>query len=507
MAALAAVVSTRGRKRAETTFEWRLARSVSARTACLARRLPISSTNQFWPDDREAPGYFDDIGWGFGMSVRIRGPYLGPSPGVSYPWAVSPTRPSTTDYAGVLPLQAPGRDRGVRHDPELAELVLLGELVPALGHRREAALRADREVVDVDVLCGLVDPRHDLVDVLELRRLRAHQAEDHDLSLGHVAQRLEPAGPVVVELEQEAVDGERAEQPLGNWVVAALGEPAAGVVSPADVHADRCALGALHAVDGRRVGGEHPGEDIILLARAVSRPYVRAQELRIGGIIELDVPDALGEKRLDLRPHKGGYLRTEFLARVVNLISDTIAPEVLGDEPRGNQRHLDVAAGDASQESGFALGNPAALLQAAGDYVRGAGQLDHAVGPMPRHLEFLCCNTVEGVDDASPEVGAPELPVGEDVEPGLLLHLDRGRDGLVLGFPKFLSTDLPGLGTPARIEQRRRPQQAPHLVAAELEGNRHVLISLLVAAARLAVRAWRWPTRDRPSPGRVPGRR
>src|SRR5580704_13627032 len=72
MAALAAVVSTRRRKRAETTFEWRLARSVSARTACLARRLPISSTNQFWPDDREAPGYFDDIGWGFGMSVRIR---------------------------------------------------------------------------------------------------------------------------------------------------------------------------------------------------------------------------------------------------------------------------------------------------------------------------------------------------------------------------------------------------------------------------------------------------
>src|SRR5580658_8946913 len=103
MAALAAVVSTRRRKRAETTFEWRLARSVSARTACLARRLPISSTNQFWPDDREAPGYFDDIGWGFGMLVRIRGPYLGPSPGVSYPWAVSPTRPSTTDYAGVYP--------------------------------------------------------------------------------------------------------------------------------------------------------------------------------------------------------------------------------------------------------------------------------------------------------------------------------------------------------------------------------------------------------------------
>jgi len=35
------------------------------------------------------PGYFDDIGWGFGMSVRTRRPHVGPSPGVSYPWAAS----------------------------------------------------------------------------------------------------------------------------------------------------------------------------------------------------------------------------------------------------------------------------------------------------------------------------------------------------------------------------------------------------------------------------------
>ena len=35
------------------------------------------------------PGYFDDIGWGFGMSVRTRRTHLGPAPGVSYPWAAS----------------------------------------------------------------------------------------------------------------------------------------------------------------------------------------------------------------------------------------------------------------------------------------------------------------------------------------------------------------------------------------------------------------------------------
>jgi CubicO group peptidase (beta-lactamase class C family) len=35
------------------------------------------------------PGYFDDIGWGFGMSVRTRRAHPGPAPGVSYPWAAS----------------------------------------------------------------------------------------------------------------------------------------------------------------------------------------------------------------------------------------------------------------------------------------------------------------------------------------------------------------------------------------------------------------------------------
>jgi CubicO group peptidase (beta-lactamase class C family) len=35
------------------------------------------------------PGYFDDFGWGFGMSVRTRRTHLGPPPRVSYPWAAS----------------------------------------------------------------------------------------------------------------------------------------------------------------------------------------------------------------------------------------------------------------------------------------------------------------------------------------------------------------------------------------------------------------------------------
>jgi hypothetical protein len=41
------------------------------------------------------PGYFEDIGWGFGMSVRTRRTHLGPSVG-SYGWPGNTAPPGTT---------------------------------------------------------------------------------------------------------------------------------------------------------------------------------------------------------------------------------------------------------------------------------------------------------------------------------------------------------------------------------------------------------------------------
>jgi hypothetical protein len=55
------------------------------------------------------------------------------------------------------PASIPGGAGDVRDEPELGELLGLGELVAALGDRREAALRAERQPVEVDVRGGLVD--------------------------------------------------------------------------------------------------------------------------------------------------------------------------------------------------------------------------------------------------------------------------------------------------------------------------------------------------------------
>ena len=55
---------------------------------------------------------------------------------------------------------------------------------------------------------------------------------------------------------------------------------------------DRHAGRALDALHRRDVGGEHPLEPGRVVARV--RPEVRA----VAGVVELDVPDAVGDQRL-----------------------------------------------------------------------------------------------------------------------------------------------------------------------------------------------------------------
>ena len=96
----------------------------------------------FWP------GYFDDIGWGFGMSVRTRRTHLGPSVG-SYGWPGfygtawynDPAEDMTTilimqrAHAGDqrLPIVARLLDRCLPGDRRLTAAEIIADLAAALG--------------------------------------------------------------------------------------------------------------------------------------------------------------------------------------------------------------------------------------------------------------------------------------------------------------------------------------------------------------------------------------
>src|SRR3989442_11891150 len=103
-------------------------------------------------------------------------------------------------------LPSPYRGGDVHDHGELRPLLVLGQHVALLGGG-EAALRAQGELVDIDVLGRLVDAAPDGVLALERAALRRDEAEHHDLlPLRQETQGLEAAGPVGVVFEEIAVD-------------------------------------------------------------------------------------------------------------------------------------------------------------------------------------------------------------------------------------------------------------------------------------------------------------
>src|SRR5882672_4850527 len=90
---------------------------------------------------------------------------------------------------------APDVPRDLERQPELAPLVVDGDLVTVVG-AREPTLRAQAEVLQRHVLRRRLDAPLEIVLLLELGDFRADQPEHHLLSLRHEPERLEAAGAV-----------------------------------------------------------------------------------------------------------------------------------------------------------------------------------------------------------------------------------------------------------------------------------------------------------------------
>src|SRR5262249_23407716 len=91
---------------------------------------------------------------------------------------------------------------GFRDEAQLGPLLVLGEEV-AFHRGGEAALGAEREVLQGDVAGRRLDPPRERVAALELRPLAAHEAEHHRPALRDEPQRLETPRPLLVVLQPE----------------------------------------------------------------------------------------------------------------------------------------------------------------------------------------------------------------------------------------------------------------------------------------------------------------
>lgn len=137
----------------------------------------------------------------------------------------------------------------------LGNLNLKTDLCPLLLHREvvtfhgatETALVRQAELVESlgTVRRGLLDTTNDLLLVVQLRRLAAHDAQHDHLALGQMPQRAEIARSRIVVLEKVHIDIQFLEERLGHGLVAALREPLAAIVAAAQVDANGHILGPL----------------------------------------------------------------------------------------------------------------------------------------------------------------------------------------------------------------------------------------------------------------------
>ena len=126
------------------------------------------------------------------------------------------------------------------NERQLAPLVLIGDKIAFLGGS-EAALRAERQLLERHIFGSLTDTRDNVFLLFQSGILGGYQTQN-DLLLADVAQRLETAGTVAVVLEEEAVHVAVAEQDLRYRLIAAGGRPGRAEVAATDVHGDNHVL-------------------------------------------------------------------------------------------------------------------------------------------------------------------------------------------------------------------------------------------------------------------------
>src|SRR5579875_1876025 len=372
---------------------------------------------------------------------------------------------------GIISLIAPDFGGDLDDQAQLVPLLGRGEVVALLG-RGKAALRRQAQLADVGVLRGLLDAAHDVIPGLQLTALGRHDPEHHLLALGQVAQRLEPAGPLIVPLAEEPVHVELVEQRIRDEVVAAFGRPHGLVVPAAGVRGHRhvgrpARQGLVDRGDVRLVLVQRVASDlgdVRALRGVVHVSQARVVQLEVTAAEVVKLPDFLGVGR--------GQVVPELPEVRVHLLVDrgAAAPVVhhagrrdgeLGRLPGG---HVVPDERERAGEDGLGQGDrrddvrrrrrplKAPVLVAEGDP-------DRVVLDLP--------DAAERVDEVHVPRLAAQFAVGRGPQAYLTLHLDDVADRGVLHLRELFGADLPGREVVTGSQHLRRTQQAAHVVGTE----------------------------------------
>src|SRR6266849_6016213 len=132
---------------------------------------------------------------------------------------------------------APDRPGHPAHELQLHALVIRRQPVAFHG-RRKSALWAEGQPIERNEARRFFDPPLQLLLRLERRLLARYQAEHDHAILGYVLQRRKPTRPLIVVLEQEAIEPRPFKYARDRLIVAG-GVELALVVAATDVHRER----------------------------------------------------------------------------------------------------------------------------------------------------------------------------------------------------------------------------------------------------------------------------
>src|SRR6266853_550085 len=350
--------------------------------------------------------------------------------------------------------RAPNLARCLRDEAQLGLLVGLGQQI-SLQRGGEPALRAQSESFEGNKLLRGADTALELVLALQTGLFRTDQAQDDGPVVRDFTKRFETAGPLIIEFQKKSLEFGLTED-FRNRGVIARGVELALIVSPAQVQAEQdTGMTANHSVihlDGEieeAVGIIAPlpvaladlGIDQGGILRRVDLNVRAAQSEQFGYLVTKEI-DEIGEKSVHGRVGAAGLLRIVVGRRLL----------------RADQRRLGRMIGPGAQVGELLGAHRAFPAQSRNDN-------------RPRMRKFLASFVAEwdrpapklveafySVNQVSIEGVSPHLAVGQYLNAGSELQVDRFVDSAVLQKFEFRVGQLPGGKLHARILQVRWTQ-------------------------------------------------
>src|SRR6516225_1299141 len=347
---------------------------------------------------------------------------------------------------------------------QFCPLLVLAQQIALLG-RGEAALAGNAELVERSIFRRLLDAALELVLAFELAALGGHDAEHDELAFRQHAQRFEAAGTRIVVLHEISVHLDLAEQDFLHRFVAAGAHEGRFIIAAAQVHGDGHVGGNITHRRVDEIAVELAEAFGIVAARGHLRPVFRIAQHGDEDLVELEVAaTGVGEgaHRLAIGLPEVGE---ELIEVGIDGLVDGGHHRAAVDRRRGRYGDLRRALGVRLHEFEMLDHRMAGKSELAGDahpLIAGGD-----AGKCNAGIHDVAFDAVETPEKIEMPPGPAELAVGDGLQSHFLLLLDHTFDLAVLDRLEIRRADLALRALLARRLQRRRAQEAAHVIGAE----------------------------------------